>query len=172
MPMDKRDPALRDEMARIALALPGVFETTLWGRWAYKVPDPKGKSKGKLLTCLVDGKNHGWHAQFKLSPERAEAVIAKWKWIEEHPWKTLGPSGWMVARPRDKKQMKVFAELLAESRALLPDVPTEAEVAEQVSDAPRVASGSKVASRIDAVVREMKAKGWRHYDDDDEAFDD
>ncbi|MEM6459481.1 MAG: MmcQ/YjbR family DNA-binding protein [Planctomycetota bacterium] len=175
MPMDKRDPKLRQAMADIALKLPGVFEEIKWGGWVYKVFGRGGTKKtssksggAKMLCYVVDGKNHGWHGQFKLPPERAEAVIEQLKWVERHPWKTLGPSGWVVARPRDARQLKTFAELLAESRALLP---TYDAAAPAVETPPPGRTGDPVARKIDRVMREAVAEGWRFRGDDDADFD-
>lgn len=191
MATDPRDPKLRQAMAEIALALPGVFESPQWGGWVYKVVGRDGTRKtsskaggAKMLCYVVDGKHHGWHCQFKLpgSAEegRAHAVVQKTKWVEVHPWKTLGPSGWVVARPRTKPQLKKLAELLAESRALLPSY-------EAVSGESGLVSGdtadtstpsragsavsSNVARRFDTVMREAKEQGWQHADPDAAAFD-
>lgn len=157
----------------MALRLPGVFETTQWGGWAFKVPDPKRSGKAKLLTYVCDGKNHGWHAQFKLPAERAVAVLSELTWVEEHPWKTLGPSGWVVARPRTPEALQALAGLLAESRALLPEAPEADGAAAQAGAEPatHAAPSSKVAARMAAVMRQAKANGWTHRDDDAEAFD-
>ena len=190
MAMDKRDPQLRQAMAEIALALPGVFEATQWGGWVYKVVGRDGTKKtssksggAKMLCYVVDGKNHGWHCQFKLpgtsEDGRAFEVVQKTAWVEVHPWKTLGPSGWVVARPRTKPQLKKLAGLLAESRALLPSYEEET-AAEASPSANREASSgassagavsSNVARRFDAVMREARDKGWQHADPDAEAFD-
>ncbi|MEM1110101.1 MAG: hypothetical protein AAGH99_15555 [Planctomycetota bacterium] len=193
MAMDKRDPKLRQAMAETALALPGVFEETKWGGWVYKVVGRGGTKKtsskaggAKMLCYVVDGKNHGWHCQFKLPGNaeegRAHDVVEKTAWVEEHPWKTLGPSGWVVARPRTKPQLKKLAGLLAESRALLPKYDDEAaaEPAESAdSQSSSTASGgsggavsSNVARRFDSVMREAREKGWQHADPDAAAFDD
>jgi len=190
--MDKRDPKLRQAMAEIALGLPGVFEATQWGGWVYKVVGRDGTKKtsskaggAKMLCYVVDGKNHGWHCQFKLpgssTDGRAHDVVQKTAWVEVHPWKTLGPSGWVVARPRTKSQLKKLSAWLAESRALLPsyeDAP-DAAVAEAgaetssnpVSSFARSATtNSNVARRLDAVMREAREQGWEHADPDAEAF--
>lgn len=191
--MDKRDPRLRQSMAEIALALPGVFEATQWGGWVYKVVGRDGTKKtssksggAKMLCYVVDGKNHGWHCQFKLPGRsedgRAHEVVQKTAWVEVHPWKTLGPSGWVVARPRTKPQLKKLAALLAESRALLPSYETAgdaveadrepADTANEVTAARgSSASSSNVSRRLDAVMREAREKGWRHTDPDAAAFD-
>ncbi|MEM9419100.1 MAG: hypothetical protein AAGA25_08655 [Planctomycetota bacterium] len=190
MPMDKRNPKLRQSMAEIALALPGVFEEIKWGGWVYKVVGRDGTKKtssraggAKMLCYIVDGKNHGWHCQFKMpgTPEegRAAEVVKQYKWVEQHPWKTLGPSGWVVARPRDARQMKILASMLAESRALLPTYEEEAAAGEDASTSETTTTktstgstgGSTVARRIDSVMREATAKGWQHLDPDAEAFD-
>lgn len=193
MATDKRDPKLRQAMAQIALALPGVFEATQWGGWVYKVVGRGGTKKtsskaggAKMLCYVVDGKNHGWHCQFKLpgtsEDGRAFEVVKKTAWVEVHPWKTLGPSGWVVARPRTKPQLKKLAGLLAESRALLPSYESTVEAvttAEQkssaavgpASSAGSAATSSNVARRLDAVMREARELGWQHADPDAEAFD-
>ncbi|MEO1235650.1 MAG: hypothetical protein AAFX76_02555 [Planctomycetota bacterium] len=176
MPYDKRNPELRQAMARIALALPGVFESPQWGGWVYKVPDPasgKGRAKAKMLCYVVDGKNHGWHCQFKLPGRddegRAAEAVKRHAWVEPHPWKTLGPSGWVVARPRTAKQLEQLAGLLAESRALLPD--TEPETPD-VPELPGAGThGSPVARRMASVMREAREQGWEHRDPDAAAFD-
>ncbi|MEL7089605.1 MAG: hypothetical protein AAGL98_14385, partial [Planctomycetota bacterium] len=81
MPFDKRNPKLRQDMAEIALALPGVFENPQWGGWVYKVFGRHGTRKStsggggaKMLCYIVDGKNHGWHCQFSKTPGRARAI--------------------------------------------------------------------------------------------------
>lgn len=193
MAMDKRDPKLRQAMAQIALALPGVFEATQWGGWVYKVVGRDGTKKtssktggAKMLCYIVDGKNHGWHCQFKLpgtsEDGRACEVVQKTAWVEVHPWKTLGPSGWVVARPRTKPQLKKLAALLAESRALLPSYETASAGDEDfqtqndaqggaLSSRGSAATSSHVARRLDAVMREARELGWQHADPDAEAFD-
>lgn len=180
-------------MADLALALPGVFEATQWGGWVYKVVGRDGTKKtstktggAKMLCYIVDGKHHGWHCQFKLpgSSEdgRAHDVVQKTAWVEVHPWKTLGPSGWVVARPRTKPQLKKLAALLAESRTLLPSygVTAEASEADGVHSDPApqatvsrrsAAAGASVARRLDAVMREARELGWQHADPDAAAFD-
>ncbi|MEM6853212.1 MAG: hypothetical protein AAF593_02280 [Planctomycetota bacterium] len=194
MAMDKRDPQLRQAMAEIALALPGVFEATQWGGWVYKVVGRDGTKKtssksggAKMLCYVVDGKNHGWHCQFKLpgtsEDGRAFEVVQKTAWVEVHPWKTLGPSGWVVARPRTKPQLKKLAGLLAESRALLPSYeetsPAKSADAGTGEDQdPRqptrgsAAVSSNIARRLELVMREAREQGWQHDDPDAEAFDD
>ncbi len=190
--MDKRDPKLRQAMAEIALALPGVFEATQWGGWVYKVVGRDGTKKtssktggAKMLCYVVDGKNLGWHCQFKLpgTSENGRAHdVQKTAWVEVHPWKTLGPSGWVVARPRTPAQLKQLAALLAESRAILPSYEDPGEASKtdiehpakanqtKASRAPSAAS-SNVARRLDAVMREARELGWAHADPDAEAFD-
>ncbi|MEM6551696.1 MAG: hypothetical protein AAF750_06185 [Planctomycetota bacterium] len=171
MAFDDRDPELRDRMAKLALGLPGVYESPQWGGWVFKVPDPRhGRKKAKMLCFVVDGKNFGWHCQFKLPLERAVAVIDERDWVEEHPWKTLGPSGWVVARPRDDKQLAVLSGLLKESRSLLPEVVAEAE-AVPTKGTGRAASGG-VARKVDRVMEAAVADGWQHADRDAAAFDD
>lgn len=195
MATDKRNPKLRQAMAEIALALPGVFESPQWGGWVYKVVGRGGTKKtsskaggAKMLCFIVDGKNHGWHCQFKLpgsSEEgRAAEVVAKTKWVEVHPWKTLGPSGWVVARPRTPTQLKKLAALLAESRSLLPVYEESgAESAKGDRDTAEPSNkkrgmstginpGAPVARRIESVMREAAESGWRHDDPDAAAFDD
>lgn len=179
--MDKRNPELRQAMAEIALSLPDVFEEPKWGGWVYKVTGRGGTKKtssksggAKMLCYVVDGKNHGWHCQFKLPPppESVSAVIQAHKWIEEHPWKTLGPSGWVVARPRTAAQLKKLVGLLTESRALLPTYPDEAEAGGEASGGSRASApgSSPVARRMDAVMRRAREEGWRHDDPDADAF--
>lgn len=194
MAMDKRDPQLRQAMAEIALALPGVFEATQWGGWVYKVVGRDGTKKtssksggAKMLCYIVDGKNHGWHCQFKLpgtsEDGRAFEVVQKTAWVEVHPWKTLGPSGWVVARPRTKPQLKKLADLLAESRALLPSYEEtssakspDAEAGEDQDQSQptrgSAAVSSNIARRLELVMREAREQGWQHDDPDAEAFDD
>ncbi|MEM1213915.1 MAG: hypothetical protein AAGI68_16635 [Planctomycetota bacterium] len=170
MTLDDRDPALRDAMAELALGLPGVYESSQWGGWVYKVPDPRhGRKKAKMLCFVVDGKNHGWHSQFKLPLEQAVTVIDEQDWVEEHPWKTLGPSGWVVARPRDKAQLKVLGGLLGESRALLPEVTVEAP--EQPEREKGRAQSNGVARKVNRVMEAALADGWHHADVDAAAFD-
>lgn len=193
MATDKGDPKLRQAMAEIALALPGVFEATQWGGWVYKVVGRDGTKKtsskaggAKMLCYVVDGKNHGWHCQFKLpgtsEDGRAYEIVHKTAWVEVHPWKTLGPSGWVVARPRTKPQLKKLAALLAESRALLPSyeaASVDDQDGETQNDAEDRASSnhgssatrSNAARRLDAVMREARELGWQHADPNAEAFD-
>lgn len=174
MAYDKRDPGLRDAIAKLALALPEVFEATQWGGWAFKVPDPhRGKAKAKLLTYVVDGKHHGWHAQFKLPGTaevgRAADVVHKLAWVEPHPWKTLGPAGWVVARPRSDAQLRTLAGLLAESRALLPVLAPEP--APEGGDGGRAALPRQLPARIDRVMESARDRGWAFADPDADAFE-
>lgn len=188
MPTDKRNPKLRQDMAEIALALPGVFESPQWGGWVYKVVGRDGTKKtsskaggAKMLCYIVDGKNHGWHCQFKLpgSAEEGQAaeVVKKLKWVEQHPWKTLGPSGWVVARPRTKPQFAKLAELFAESRALLPIYEDGPAIKDNTATpgggggGRGSASSNPVAARMASVMRQAEAEGWTHADPDAAAFD-
>ena len=178
MAYDKRDPyELRDAIAKLALALPGVFESEQWSGWAFKVPDPqRGVAKPKLLTYVLDGKNHGWHARFKL-PGTAEAgraaeVVARLAWVEPDPWKTLGPAGWVVARPRTDAQLRILAGLLAESRALLPDPdPVPPSVEEDTVGEPAAMLPRQLPARIDWVMQSARDGGWAFADPDAAAFD-
>ena len=169
-----------------------MFESPQWGGWVYKVTGRDGTRKtssksggAKMLCYIVDGKNHGWHCQFKLpgSAEegRAADAVKQLKWVELHPWKTLGPSGWVVARPRTAPQLKKLAELLAESRTLLPTYPSaeasaEADRVDETAESEPTSSGaakssSPTARRFDSVMRTAREQGWSHNDPDAAAFD-
>ena len=173
MAYDKRDLALRDAFARLALGLAGVFEMAQWGGWAYKVPDPRhGVKKAKLLCYVVDGKEHGWHAQFKL-PGRAEAgracdVVRELAWLTPHPWRTLGPAGWVVARPRTDGEITRLGELLRESRGLLPVAVAAGGGA--ASAGGEAALPKALPGRIDRVMEGAREAGWRFADPDAGAF--
>ncbi|MEM8737693.1 MAG: hypothetical protein AAGG38_04345 [Planctomycetota bacterium] len=177
MAMDPRDPRLRQAMAEIAMGLPGIFESPQWGGWVYKCRGAGGSTRSsggaKMLCFVVEGKNHGWHCQFKLPGRddegRAAEAVKKWAWIEAHPWKTLGPSGWVVARPRTPAQFKTLADLLAESRTLLPEN-TAAESTAPDHAARGGGATSEVARRMAAVMREAHEGGWAPRDPDAAAF--
>ena len=162
--MNKRVQAILNDLSRRLNSLPGVFSTPQWGGRAYKVPGPNGNAKKPKLVAFV-AMNKGGDAigvQFKLTRPRAEQVIDDHDWISPHSFRTLAPAGWVSAELTGKRQLNVLAKLLAESRALYPTVEmTQADPKE------RSTGSDAVSRRIDQVMGEMQAEGWRPRGDDD-----
>ena len=162
--MNKRVQAILNDLSRRLNSLPDVFSTPQWGGRAYKVPGPNGNAKKPKLVAFV-AMNKGGDAigvQFKLTRPRAEQVIDDHDWISPHSFRTLAPAGWVSAKVTGKRQLTVLAKLLAESRALYPTVPKM-----QADPMERSAGSDAVSRRIDQVMGEMQAEGWRPRGDDD-----
>ncbi|MHC4414633.1 MAG: MmcQ/YjbR family DNA-binding protein [Planctomycetota bacterium] len=155
--MPNRLQGLLDELSAILNAQPGVFSTPQWGGRAYKLPGPGGrKAKPKLLAFVALAPTaNAAEVSFKLPPERAQAVLRQHEWISPHPFRTLAPAGWLVARVSTRRRLATLTKLLKESRALYGSA----------EDAPReparpVAGSNAIARRIDRVMRELRAEGW------------
>ena len=162
--MNKRVQAILHDLSRRLNSLPGVFSTPQWGGRAYKVPGPNGNPKKPKLVAFVamNKARDAIGVQFKLTRPRAEQVVDDHDWIRPHSFRTLAPAGWVSAKVTGKRQLTVLAKLLAESRALYPTVPKT-----QANPKERSAGSDAVSRRIDHVMREMQAEGWRPRGDDD-----
>ena len=162
--MNKRVQAILGDLSRRLNSLPGVFSTPQWGGRAYKVPGPNGNPKKPKLVAFVamNKARDAIGVQFKLTGPRAEQVVDDHDWISPHSFRTLAPAGWVSARVTGKRQLNVLAKLLAESRALYPTVPKT-----QVNPKEQRAGSDAVSRRIDQVMHEMQAEGWRPRGDDD-----
>lgn len=162
--MNKRVQAILRDLSRQLNSLPGVFSTPQWGGRAYKVPGPNGNpDKPKLVAFVAMNKaRDAIGVQFKLPRPRAEQVIDGHDWISPHSFRTLAPAGWVSAKVTGKRQLTVLAKLLAESRALYPTVPKT-----QVDPKERSTGSDAVSRRIDQVMGEVQAEGWRPRGDDD-----
>ncbi len=161
--MNKRVQTILSDLGRRLNSLPGVFSTPQWGGRAYKVPGPNGNPKKPKLVAFVAMNKAGdaIGVQFKLTRSRAEQVIDDHDWIKPHSFRTLAPAGWISAKVTGKRQFTVLAKLLAESRALYPTVPKT-----QADPKKRSAGSDAVSRRIDQVMGEMQAEGWRPRGDD------
>lgn len=162
--MNKRIQAILGDLSNRLNSLPGVFSTPQWGGRAYKVPGPNGNpNKPKLVAFVAMNKaRDAIGVQFKLTRPRAEQVIDDHDWIRPHSFRTLAPAGWVSAKLTGKRQLTVLAKLLAESRALYPTVQkTQADPKE------RSAGSDAVSRRIDQVMRELQAEGWRPRGEED-----
>ena len=162
--MNKRVQAILRDLTRRLNSLPGVFSTPQWGGRAYKVLGPNGNpNKPKLVAFVAMNKaRDAIGVQFKLTRPRAEQVIDDHDWIRPHSFRTLAPAGWVSAKVTGKRQLTVLAKLLAESRALYPTVPKT-----QANPKERSTGSDDVSRRIDHVMREMQAEGWRPRGEDD-----
>lgn len=164
---------IQASISRTLNALPGVFSTVQWGGRAYKLPGPGGNMKKPRLLAHVwltkSGDAVG--VDFKLEKSRADAVVEQYIWIERHSFRTLAPSGWVTARISAKSQCKVVEQLLRESRSLYPTGDGDRSASNQTAARNRTrepgAAISAVARRIDAVLREKKAQGWKPAQADD-----
>ncbi|MCI0674523.1 MAG: DUF5519 family protein [Phycisphaerales bacterium] len=140
--------------------LDGVFSSVQWGGRAYKLPGPNGNRKRpKLLAhvCLSEA-GDSVSVDFKLEKARAREVVEVHDWIQPHPFRTLAPNGWVSATVRTRSQCKVISKLLAESRRLYPEVEIRSRgpaARKEVSEAAR---------RIELVMGEKRAQGWRVVD--------
>lgn len=154
-------------------ALPGVFSTVQWGGRAYKAGTPK---KFKLLAHVYLTRDEdALCVDFKLTKQRAAAVVDDHDWITPHSFRTLAGAGWVSAEVRMKSQVKVVEGLLRESRALYP-------VEEASKTPPGAGAGARrrkrgpdaeaeiVVRRLSAIVAAKRAEGWRPAQADD--FDD
>ena len=162
--MNKRVQAILRDLSRRLNSLPGVFSTPQWGGRAYKVPGPNGNPKKPKLVAFVamNKARDAIGVQFKLTRPRAEQVIDDHDWIRPHSFRTLAPAGWVSAKVTGKRQLNVLTKLLAESRALYPTVPKT-----QANPKERSTGSDAVSRRIDQVMGEMQAEGWRPHGDDD-----
>lgn len=168
---------IQASISRTLNALPGVFSTVQWGGRAYKLPGPGGNMKKPRLLAHVwltkSGDAVG--VDFKLEKSRADAVVEQYIWIERHSFRTLAPSGWVTARISANSQCKVVEQLLRESRSLYPagdgDRDAGSHAGSQTAARNRKretgAAISAVDRRIDAVLREKKAQGWKPAQADD-----
>ena len=162
--MNKRVQAILHDLSSWLNSLPGVFSTPQWGGRAYKVPGPNGNPKKPKLVAFValNKPRDAIGVQFKLPGPRAAQVVDDHDWISPHSFRTLAPAGWVSAKVTGKRQLTVLAKLLAESRALYPAVEkTQADPKE------RSTRSDAVSRRIDQVMGEMQADGWRPPGDDD-----
>jgi len=152
--------ALLERVAAALNAMPDVFSTLQWGGRAYKLPGPGGsRRKPKLLAHVVlekDGK--AIFIDFKLPKDRARGVIKSLAWIKPHSFRTLAPSGWVAATIQTKRQCDEAIKLLLESRAVHPLM--KATEDRPALDQSRAASNA-VARRIESVMRDKRASGWR-----------
>ena len=163
-------PEIQAALAKALNALPDVFSTVQWGGRAYKLPGPgsRGTRKPVLLAHICIEKDElSISIGFKLEPKRAKAMMRQHKWITPHSFRTLAPSGWIVADVRTMAQCKTVIALLRESRAAHP-------VAEPALSRNATARGGKRASvtgddseakRIDAVLRRKREEGWKPRED-------
>jgi hypothetical protein len=145
-------------------ALPGVFSTVQWGGRAYKLPGPGGNRKKPKLVAHVHPTRDGTgvSVSFKLEKQRAADVVERHAWIEPHSFRTLAPSGWVTAVLTTKRQAKAVEKLLVEARSLLPT--TQGEPAPTPMS--HGTASDPVARRIDRIMRDAVADGWKTRDDD------
>ena len=120
--MSNRATDLREQLSAILNALPGVFSTPQWGGRAYKVPAKAGsRSKPKLLAFVsLPDSQDAVQVSFKLTPDRAGAMVQRHQWIAPHLFRTLAPAGWVTARVNTKRRLTTLAKLLKEA-AMVPE---------------------------------------------------
>ena len=166
----QRISAILHDVGSILNDLPGVFSTPQWGGRAFKLPGPGGNRKKPKLVAHVyltnDEKAVG--IAFKLPKERAAALVEQHDWIEPHSFRTLAPSGWIVAHVTQKRQINMLSKLLIESREQYPKTEEPTDEAQSRETATGSSSGP-VARHIDRVMREAKLEGWSPHQAD--AFD-
>jgi len=155
---------LLKEIGRLLGAMEDVFSAAQWGGRAYKLPGPGGnRHRPKLLAFVVATRGgEAISVGFKLERDRAAAVVAQHRWIEPHSFRTLAASGWIEAVVSSKRNLGPLARLLEESRQLYP-FPSSSSPEITV----RRGAGGAAARRIDHVMNEIRAEGWRPPPDDE-----
>jgi hypothetical protein len=155
---------LLEEIGKALGALPGVFSTVQWGGRAYKLPGPGGnRNKPKLLAHVWMTKaGDAVGVDFKLAKERAVEVVDQHDWIRPHSFRTLAPSGWVSAKIRTAKQAASLKRLLGESRSLYGKTAEPDPVPARDDPGAGASPGaSPIARKIDAVMRQAAAEGWK-----------
>lgn len=143
--------------------LEGVFSTPQWGGRAYKLPGPGGSlKKPKLVAFIVPVKDRdAVQVAFKLTRDRAAAMIEKYAWVEMHSFSSLGGAGWVSATISSRRQLGPVKRLLSECRALYP-VHKEAAPEKPA----KAAKGTNPVTRhIDKVMTNAITEGWRPTED-------
>lgn len=112
--------AILERVDAVLSVLPGVFSTAQWGGRAYKLPGPGGSLKRpKLVAFVVVLKDNACvEVSFKLSKERAAAVVKGSDFIRPNSFSSLGKAGWLEARLTRVRQVAVLRRLLVECRAM------------------------------------------------------
>jgi predicted DNA-binding protein (MmcQ/YjbR family) len=156
--------ALSDTLSR----LPDVTSTAQWGGRAYKLPRGGTSSKPKILAHVSQARDGGCvTVSFKLEKRRAEALVDRHAWLEQHPFGSLGRAGWVHASVRTKRQVDTLLKLLAESHAL--QKPKKSPAADLPEPATTRSSSDPTARRIARIVTQARAEGWEP--DADASFD-
>jgi hypothetical protein len=169
--MNRKITEIQDLIADALNALPGVFSTVQWGGRAYKVGPRKPRKQKLLAHVFLSEKEDAVCVAFKLSMQRAAAVVEDFDWITPHSFRTLGGAGWVSAEVRSSTHVKVIERLLRESRSLHPleSSASESEARRGKPDA-NSAPGEIVVRRLSEIVAAKKAEGWQPNQADD--FDD
>jgi hypothetical protein len=161
--MSKKIAAIQHDIAKALNGLEGVFSTVQWGGRAYKLPGPNGnRKKPRLLVHMCLSKDGDFvDLGFKLKKQRAADVVDQFAWIQPHSFRTLAPSGWIVAQVRQKSQARAVIALLKESHGdLAPATGTKPTSAGKRSRS-RAAASSDDARRIDRVLSRKRDEGWK-----------
>ena len=153
---------LLGSIGKVLNGLPDVFSTAQWGGRAYKLPGANGSlKKPRLVAYVAVTKDESAVAVvFKLPKEASAEATRRFEWIGPFKFGSWEKSGWVEARVSDGRQVRTLARLLRECRAMFPAMETSSldELRGRTSAG---APSNPVVKRIDRVMAEAKAGGWK-----------